>query len=96
MCCTCDIIALLNAYFVALLICFVYFLGRANKVGSALERFLHADEVLKLWRQEEELEDQMEDGEDVSEVYEPSDFFLFFFLFAGCYFPRYNTLRSIY
>ncbi|CAN0113027.1 unnamed protein product, partial [Laminaria digitata] len=34
-------------------------------VGSTLERFLHADEVLKLWRQEEELEDQMEDGEDI-------------------------------
>ncbi|CBN79076.1 Digalactosyldiacylglycerol synthase, family GT4 [Ectocarpus siliculosus] len=34
-------------------------------VGSTLERFLHADEVLGLWRQEEALEDQMQDGDDV-------------------------------
>lgn len=35
-------------------------------MGSTLERFLHADELLGLWRQEEELEDDMQDGDDVS------------------------------
>ena len=65
----CDMIGILYVgCCCASLICFVPLLGRAMKVGSALERFLHADEVLKLWRQEEELEDQMEDGEDVSEL----------------------------
>ncbi|CAM9439961.1 unnamed protein product [Ectocarpus sp. 4 AP-2014] len=34
-------------------------------VGSTLERFLHADEVLGLWREEEALEDQMQDGDEV-------------------------------
>lgn len=40
--------------------------GGSSQVGSALERFLHADELLGLWRQEEEVEDRMEDGDDVS------------------------------
>eukprot|EP00752_Nemacystus_decipiens_P002053 g1966.t1 len=34
-------------------------------VGSALERFLNADELLGLWREEEAFEDQMQDGDDV-------------------------------
>lgn len=38
---------------------------RFTQIGSALERFLNADEVLGLWREEEALEDQMQDGDDV-------------------------------
>lgn len=34
--------------------------------GSALDRFLHADELLRLWRQEEEDEGAMEGGDEVS------------------------------
>lgn len=30
-----------------------------------MERFLNADEVLGLWREEEAFEDQMQDGDDV-------------------------------
>lgn len=44
------------------------------QVGSTLDRFLHAEELLRLWRHEEAIEDQMENGDEVSKFFHLQDY----------------------